>query len=421
MNTTPPDAITTSTAAASIADALAEPELTHRLRRSTPHWRQSLCGALGVALMHVERARTGHGSWDRAHTWLRYAAAGPVDAGVACHLYFGAPALATVLQHAATCGPVPSPRRAGYERALTVLDHTLHAVTARRIDAAHRRIDHGLPPALAEFDAVRGLAGLGRYWLRRTPHSPTTAAVLGYLVRLTGPRHERRPGWWSHLGPDGRPDTAFPDGHANLGMAHGIAGPLSLLALAERAHVTVPGQPDAIRRILGWLDDHRHDENGTSWWPYWVTGTDATHQGRPSWCYGALGLARAHQLAGVALHDHDRAHHAEHVLLANLTDPELLTRLQHPGLCHGAAGALLIARRAAHDSPRDNLHRALPALIEQVATDTTTHQCHRDLHAGDPASDTTTSLLDGAPGLALALDDHDPLATHGWDTCLLTS
>ena len=77
--------------------------------------------------------------------------------------------------------------------------------------------------------------------------------MLAYLVRLTKPVtvHGRNlPGWWSPVSPGGRVDAAFPGGHANTGMAHGITGPLTLLAAALRRGIAVEGHIEAIERIL---------------------------------------------------------------------------------------------------------------------------------------------------------------------------
>ena len=63
-----------------------------------------------------------------------------------------------------------------------------------------------------------------------------TAAVLGYLVALAEPlcRHgDSLPGWWSGTGPAGTPDPAWPGGHLNLGMAHGIAVILRVKSLPQ--------------------------------------------------------------------------------------------------------------------------------------------------------------------------------------------
>lgn len=411
---------TAATTADRIADDLAEPEDVQRRYRPPDWWPQSLAGgALGVALLHVERARTGRAGWRTAHAWLAFAAAaGPVDDGPDSHLHYGAPALAYVLHHATTDNP------GRYARALDVLDARIAATTTARVDAAHRRVDTGRTPALCEFDAIRGLTGLGAYWLRRDPTGPHLRRILGYLVRLTeplpAPNPAEQPGWWTHLAPNGRRTPEFPDGHANNGLSHGIAGPLALLSLAALADLHVPGHTRAIQRILDWLDTHQHRENEHVWWPYWTSALNPypsrprrgdVRAGRPSWCYGTPGIARAQQLAGLALDDPTRTRAAESALLTTITAPDLPARLDNPGLCHGIAGALLITRRAAADSTGHRLSeqsRQLPHLIE-----------------ADPAiarsqPGTALGLLDGPPGIALALDDNT-LPGPGWDACLLTS
>ena len=397
-----------------IAVHLTDPEQLARRHRPAPSWRQSLAsGALGIALLHVERARTGRSSWGTAHAWLRYAAAGPIDDGPESHLHYGAPALATVLHHAATHHATGhEPRR--YARALAVLDSRIAPATTTRVELAQHRIDTGQTPPLAEFDAIRGLTGLGAYWHHRDPHSITLRTVLIYLVRLTEPLPDGRPGWWTHLAPDGRRSPRFPHGHGNNGLAHGIAGPLALLALTHRGGVRVPGHTHAIRRILAWLDLHQQGDDHNRWWPYWTTPSpDApSRPGRPSWCYGATGIARAQQLAGLALGDTTRTHAAEATLHASITAPELSERLDDVGLCHGTGGALLLARRAAADAPNCLLASAATALQQQVENDPRTTAATRP---GAPPD-----LLSGAAGIALALDDHTDTGP-GWDTCLLTS
>lgn len=95
------DPITGARLADRIAAHLADPVQVTARHQVPSWWRQSLAGgALGITLLHVERARTGDGSWDRAETWLRYAASGPLDTGPGSHLHYGLPALAYVLNHA---------------------------------------------------------------------------------------------------------------------------------------------------------------------------------------------------------------------------------------------------------------------------------------------------------------------------------
>nr|MDT0666338.1 lanthionine synthetase LanC family protein [Micromonospora sp. DSM 115978] len=158
-----------------------------------------------------------------------------------------------------------------------------------------------------EYDLIRGLTGLG-VALRSTGDHDLLRDVLTYLVRLTEPV-DGLPGWWCPHGPTpGQPTP--PGGHSNHGIAHGVAGPLALLALTLIDGVTVNGHAAAITRVCQWLDTWQQQTNGGSWWPEFVTlddldGGEPRHHRppRPSWCYGTPGIARAQQLAGRALGD----------------------------------------------------------------------------------------------------------------------
>lgn len=392
-------------------------------RSDPPWWSQSLAvGALAIALLHIERARGELAPWQRVHDWLAFAARQPIDAGPDSHLHYGAPALAYVLHTAAHDHP------GRYDRALATLDHQLAATTRRRLDDAHSRIDHGEPATMAEFDAIRGLAGMGAYWLRQDPDGDLVRAVLAYLVRLTEPvedHGETLPGWWTHLAPSGRRSDEFPHGHANLGAAHGIAGPLALLSLAARREVRVEGQHTAINRICDWLDRWRQDTPSGPWWPHWITRAElragrsvATAPGRPSWCYGTAGLARAQQLAGIALGDVTRQHLAE-TALERATEPDSLATFRDASVCHGLAGLLHITARAADDAITAGLAARLPVL-QAAALD---HTSIADLARSATLNDRGVGLFEGATGIALALHTATTSrrATSGWDACLLTS
>ena len=402
-----------------VAADFADPEDVQRRHRPPGWWAQALAsGALGVALLHVQRARTGRAGWPIAHRWLAFTARTLLDDGPGSHLHYGVPALAYVLHHANADHP------GRYARALETLDARTALLTRARVDAAHRRIDRIDTPALGEFDAIRGLTGLGALWLRREPGGPHLRAILEYLVRLTEPLPgsppgldgQQRPGWWTHLAPNGRRTPDFPDGHANNGLSHGIAGPLALLALAARAGHHVPGHDAALRRILDWYDTCQHTGNGSTaerriWWPYWITGQSPaveTGPGRPSWCYGTPGVARAQQLAGIALDDSYRIRTAEDALLAATTAPDLLQQLDNPGLCHGLAGALVITHRAAADSTANRLHDHAARLNQLTA-------------AAVANTSSEPGLFEGPAGTALALDDTATTGRPEWDACLLTS
>lgn len=384
---------------------------------------QSLAaGAAGVALLHIERALTGPGSWQTVHTWLAAVTRDGVIAGTDAGLYLGAPAVAFVL-HAAVADGADR-----YRRGIAAVDRAVADLVHQRVDHAHARLEDRRLPRTAEFDLIAGLTGLGVHLLHHRPGSDALGRVLTHLVRLTEPlRHEGRllPGWWTEQDPHGAVSAAFPGGHANLGMAHGISGPLALLALAGRRRVLVEGQQAAIERVCDWLDRWRQNSAAGPWWPRWVTEQERRSgrvtqygPGRPSWCYGTPGLARAQQLAGLACADGPRQRLAEDALARCLTDLDQLGRLNDAGLCHGWAGLLQTTRRAAGDAASPTLATLLPALTAGLA----------EQAAGRAGPSGAGGFLEGEAGTALALeafppsgDAHASVAAapaSGWDACL---
>ncbi|MGH3546494.1 MAG: lanthionine synthetase C family protein [Mycobacteriales bacterium] len=371
-----------------------------------PGWWQSLAnGALGIALLHIVHARIGDGDWTTAHAWLRAATRTPVSANVAAGLFHGVPALAYVLHTA----DLPA-----YACTREVLDRHVDTVVRLKIDAAHTRIDHGQLPRLVEYDLIKGLTGLGAHLLAHRPHSAALTDILTYLVRLTEPLRlggEILPGWWSHQAPTGRESAEYPGGHGNLGLAHGITGPLALLALAFKRGITVDGHTEAIDRICSWLDAWRHEDEAGPWWPRWVTRDEyrsgRTTQSNPmrlTWCYGTPAQARAQQLAAVATGDAQRRRMAEDALLACAAGQQRPPGPADGSLCHGWAGVLQTLRRAAADAASDHLASHLDHLESQA---------RRGLCVN-------TGLLEGSAGSTLALFPAQRTTLIRWDACLLT-
>lgn len=374
-----------------------------------PGWNQSLGkGAAGIALLHAERAHAGLGDWATVHAWLATIIRTGLSAGPDAGLYFGAPAAAFAV-HTAAAG---EPGR--YRQALVTLDEAVARMTRDRLDHAHARIERGEQPATTEFDLVSGLTGIGALLLRRDPRGHLIREVLAYLVRLTEPLPHREdlPGWWTHVSPRNRVTSDFPTGHGNLGMAHGITGPLAMLSLAATAGVVVDGQAAAIRRICTFLSTWQQHDGGP-WWPQWLTldaagRPHATQEapGRPSWCYGTPGIARALQLAGIALHDAALHDTAEQAMAACLTTPAQLSLMVDDSLCHGWAGLLQVAARFARDTRTPHVAERLAELTGRLLPGGAT--------GGQPG------LLEGNAGVVLALHT----AAHGapvsdWDACLL--
>jgi hypothetical protein len=258
---------------------------------------------------------------------------------------------------------------------------------------------------MAGYDVTSGLTGVGRYLLACGAGArPVLERVLGYLVGMTDPVRVRGhwvPGWWTSDPSLLADPVAHPDGHFNLGMAHGISGPLALLALCHQQGVVVEGQVEAMRRIATWLLSRRGtDEHG----PYWPALVPLDHEvastvdllppSRVAWCYGAPGVARALQLAAAALGELAWAEEAKTTLRAAFRRPRSRWGIRDASLCHGSAGvlhatALVLGRDA----------DVLPGLCDHLLA-------QRDQHTVITVPPNRPGFLDGSAGTLLALHDY---------------
>ncbi|MGW0538577.1 lanthionine synthetase C family protein [Streptomyces sp. NPDC003032] len=395
------------------------------------HWRSSLAeGYPGTTLLFAELAHQDPAHRTTAHAHLAAAAHG-LRADPGDRLFRGVPAVAFAAAAAAA-------EPADYARLLHRLDEHVHArlrdlVQQERTRTGLRR--PGVP--MAAYDVISGLAGLGRYLLLRGHHDQLADALTA-LIDLTRPvtvNGRRLPGWWVPHSPLFGQDAACPHGHLNLGLAHGIPGPLALLALAWDAGLRLPGHDDAVHHIATWLLAHADRNEGALAWPAVLTVDENSHihaagPARSHWCYGTPGVARALYLAGTALDHSAWRHTAVTALQHALTQPR-----PHPqppdglGLCHGLAGLLHTTTRLAHDSQDRLLARHLPALADDLLA-AFSHPSHpppapASVHQEHPGRQNPPSypvgLLDGASGIALALHSHatgQPPAT-AWDAALL--
>ncbi|WP_051797545.1 lanthionine synthetase C family protein [Catenuloplanes japonicus] len=360
-------------------------------------------GSAGLAIAHAMLAGR-----QQADEWLARAVAGGVTVGDGSGLWFGAPAVAFA---AAVTDPVR------YRTALDCLDTAIARLVRARLDAATARLADASRPALAEFDLVHGLTGLGAYLLTRDPDGRLLREVLAYLVRLTEPVLADDecgtgvPGWWTADAPSAGSPL---QGHGNLGMAHGVAGPLALLALTQRRGITVAGQSTAIDRITGWIGSWQQEGPDGPWWPKYVSVHEVragrlTQQGpgRPSWCYGTPGISRALQLAAIARSDQARQAAAERALTRCVTDPRQLAALTDPYVCHGWAGLAATVWAATADACTSDLPTTMPQIIRQ-------------LHAAvDTDNGQTTGLINGNPGAAAVLHTITAGSEASWTRCLL--
>lgn len=384
-------------------------------------------GAAGLALAcsYLDACLPGAG-WDMVgHRWLEEAARG---AERSPRLPLGLFAGVSGLSYAAL-----SLSRGGtrYRRLLANLSGVLLPGT---MAAAGQLSGWRAGGPVHGFDVISGLAGVGRYLLcrREDPaHLEALHAVLHSLVELT--REDGGVPRWhtpvAHLRAEQH--RHFPHGQLNCGLAHGIPGPLALMALALGAGVAVEGLEEAVDRVAGWLARQRLDDPWGVNWPVAVPLGPAGAPGpvpapggpgRAAWCYGAPGIARTLWLAGEALDHSGYRELAVEAMAAVYRRPQAARRIDSPTFCHGVAGLLQITLRFAHDTGMPLFTEAARALGTQLLElyEPDSLLGYRNREAADRHVD-QPGLLEGAPGVALVLLAAATAEEPAWDRIFLIS
>jgi lantibiotic biosynthesis protein len=320
--------------------------------------------------------------------------------------------------------------RAGerYARALAALDRAFLPAATTHAERL-RRLTGGV--SVGEFDVISGLSGIVAALLERRalqadpPVERALELALGALVELVE-EGEGLPRWYTP--PEEMADETwarlYPQGNLNCGLAHGIPGPLAAMAIACREGAEVPGLARAVASVAAWLVRNRVDDAWGINWPSAVSvGSEHPDgSGRAAWCYGAPGVARTLWLAGDALADEELRAIGVEGMKAVYRRPVAERAIDSPTFCHGVAGLLQVTTRFAHDTGLPVFADAADALAGQLldAYDGTRLLGYATLEPGDRPVD-QPGLLDGAPGVALALLAAATATEPVWDRVFLLS
>jgi lantibiotic biosynthesis protein len=368
-----------------------------------------LCGQL-------DRLEPGAG-WDRAgHAHLAVAARAAERDSAGSSLYAGAAGVGY-------CAAALADGRPRYGALLASVDDALAVAVDDRLAAL------AAAPTLPvhAWDLISGITGIGTYLLSRGAR-PALERVLSALVALSGDGGGA-PRWATateHLFAYLRPGA--PEGSVNCGVAHGVPGPLALMALALSSDVEVAGQVDAMRGTAAWLAAQARPGRWGPDWPAAVPlGPAANHEpppARPGWCYGNAGIARALWLTGRALEEPEHRRLALSALRQALERQRVERPLDSPTLCHGVAGLAQVALRLTAESGQDDLRRATRALCLDLVErfEAGAPFGYRDVAIGAGGARVAVddpTLLAGATGTALVLLAGATDKAPEWDRALL--
>lgn len=265
---------------------------------------------------------------------------------------------------------------------------------------------------ISDYDMLYGVSGvlyhlLDNYLLEK---DATILELMRYLVKLSSDKNYK--GYkllYYHIERDQQylrtEKEEQPDGHLNLGLAHGILGPLIALAKAKMLHYEVEGLDNAIHKLLEIYRKFEKEENGVLKYPMQLVihngycpekSRYSIHSG---WCYGNAGTVRGLMKVAFYLGEEQEYQYYKQALL-KIIDQDLDDyELQVPFLCHGYASVVEI-QISAYKETGDvafvkNLERNVRKLLEE----------HCRLLKADDEYAKDWTLLEGQGGVILTLLD----------------
>ena len=283
----------------------------------------------------------------------------------------------------------------------------------------------------APYDLVVGLTGLGVYALQRCSH-PLAMECLRRVVEWLheGARHDEHGlYWWTPpeeiLDEEAR--KRYPSGRADLGVAHGVAGPIALLGSICGAGVEQATAPALLEGAVRWLLAHSVPTDAGPTFPIWVAPGFQSSPARSAWCYGNPGIAVALLRAARGVSDAGWEQAAVALACRAAERPPAETGVVDASFCHGTAGLAHIYNRMYQATGEPKLGRAAVYWLERTldfyhlarASGESWVQGSRDPARQEPW--TGIDVVDGAAGVALVLLAATTSVEPIWDRMFLVS
>jgi lantibiotic modifying enzyme len=315
----------------------------------------------------------------------------------------------------------------GIAWAVELVDRLLGAVGEDRNDDIDEAVTRLLRryPEQAPYDLINGLTGIGVYALARWPRPGAAQCLLGVVEQFARRARHDRDGvsWWSPPSWQGRRRELYLPDRVDLGVAHGIAGVIPFLARVHRLGLATQTVRPLLDGAVHWLLAHLVDTASGPTVPSFVADGVEPVRARSAWCYGDPGVAAALLLAARDVGERAWAAAATGLALRAAARPPDQAGVKDAGLCHGSAGLAHLFNRmyqmtgepALADAARFWVERTLELCAAAApGPDATFPDAARPAWKGP-------GLLEGAAGVALALEAASSTAEAAWDQMLLVS
>lgn len=282
----------------------------------------------------------------------------------------------------------------------------------------------GLWPSLN--DLVFGLTGAGVYALERLQRPAAVLALRRIVQHLDDTARYDEDGvyWWrpSDTLPADIQD-GYPDGVADLGVAHGVGGAIAFLGALCAAGIEEVTAHRLLEGAVNWLRTQAIPAESGPTFPPFVAPEAAPQPARTAWCYGDAGIAAALLVAARGAGEPTWEKEAIALACRASERPDDDTQVEYAGFCHGAAGLAHIYNRMYQATGEPQLERAARHWVERTLEFWRDDTAERDRlrAAGDEDVWLGIELLEGEAGTALVLlaaaTDVEPI----WDRMFLVS
>ena len=280
-------------------------------------------------------------------------------------------------------------------------------------------------PEDAPYDLVDGLTGLGVYALARWPRPGAAPCVLGVVEQLARRARHDRDGvfWWTPPSWRGPRRELYRPGGVDLGVAHGIAGVIPFLARVHRLGLARQTARPLLDGAVRWLLAHMVDVGSGPTVPYFAAGGAEPGPARSAWCYGDPGVAAALLLAARDAGEPAWAAAATGLAVRAAARPPGQAGVTDAGLCHGSAGLAHLFNRMYQMTAEPALADAARFWVERTVELCSAMAPGRGVTPTEAARPAWKGpgLLEGAAGVALAMEATVTTAEPVWDQMLLVS
>lgn len=270
----------------------------------------------------------------------------------------------------------------------------------------------------AEFDLINGYAGIAVYCLERGDRSPYFSSWMRRLVGHLDRRSSLVPGGRAWQTP-GR--GAFPHARYDLGVAHGLPGPLWALGMAASVGCQAEKALELLQSAFTFLQVHRM--SGVSLFPPYVVPDLRLEHSRLAWCYGDAGIGAVLYVVGREVGNEAMLNEGLGCSLAAAARAEEDSGVVDECLCHGAAGLAHVFNRMFHYTYDGRFEEASLAWLRRALAfgkqDRGFFGLGGYLRRG--VWKRSRALLLGAAGVGLALLATVTRIPPGWDRALLLS